>query len=304
MNMNLMSEHLAKRAKQLIALSAVVLLQACGGGDEPDQPDPSAEGLGAQGEYSLCTYSNNLRDSGYASARVSYPCELSGETLPATTLTGGWTNTKEDMYWLADHLTSHGYIVFAMTPTNIYAQPDTWQKAHVAGFNKLASEHARAASPIYGLVDLDKRNIMGFSMGGGGTLLAAAQLQNQQATAIALAPWLGDLENNVAFENIQKPTFVLGSENDNLAYPQDVTRYYNRLPAEQTKLLAMFAGASHGDWYLGGSADQKTRFKTIVTAVLETYLKSDFEAEAYLNGDKHQDHVNENWYSQYQYLPQ
>src|SRR5690606_20431916 len=71
----------------------------------------SANAPGSDGPNRVCSYTSGLSDRGYASARVSYPCGLPNASYAATTLTGGFTNTKEDMYWLADHLTSHGYIV-------------------------------------------------------------------------------------------------------------------------------------------------------------------------------------------------
>src|SRR5690606_22319785 len=83
---------------------------------------------GSSGGQSVCNYSTGLTSLSYSSARVSYPCNLSG-TAPATTLTGGFTNTKEDMYWLANHLSSHGFIVITITPNNILGTPLNWETA-------------------------------------------------------------------------------------------------------------------------------------------------------------------------------
>ncbi|PTU74671.1 hypothetical protein, partial [Pseudomonas mangrovi] len=43
---------------------------------------------GSNGGQAVCDYSSGLTSLSYLSARVSYPCNLSG-TAPATTLTGG-----------------------------------------------------------------------------------------------------------------------------------------------------------------------------------------------------------------------
>ena len=113
-----------KNIARTLPLAAAVLLQGCFGGSDPVDPnDPTAQDLTNPGSYEICSYDAELDNEGYASARMSYPCDLSGGPLPATTLTGGFTNTKEQMYWLADHLTSHGYVVLTMTPNNTLGVP-------------------------------------------------------------------------------------------------------------------------------------------------------------------------------------
>lgn len=96
-----------------------IITSAQARGDNP--PPPGSGDPAEEGSYSECAYSSGLSDSGYGSARVFYPCETADGPFAATTLTGGFTNTKEQMYWLAEHLVTHGYIVIAITPTNILA---------------------------------------------------------------------------------------------------------------------------------------------------------------------------------------
>lgn len=282
-----------------VPLAAAILLQGCFGGTDPDENDPNAQELTNPGNLEICSYEDNLENSGYASARVSYPCDLSlASAYPATTLTGGFTNTKEQMYWLSDHLTSHGYIVITMTPTFTLGLPPVWRDAQVAGFAELEDENNRSDSPIQGKVNLNKRNLMGFSMGGGGTLLAAAEISGY-ASAIPLAPWLGSY--NPDYENISAPTLILGSENDELAYYSE--NYYASLPNSLYRGIAMYSGASHFDWYGSGAQDQKALFRTLVTAWLDLHLKEDGSAEGYFNGAEHDRHVAEDWFSFYDYQP-
>ncbi len=255
---------------------------------------------GTNGGQSVCTYSSGLTSLDYASARVSYPCNLSG-TAPATTLTGGFTNTKEDMYWLADHLTSHGYIVFAMTPTNNLGLPPVWERAHEAGIAKLKSENTRTLSPIRGKVDVNKLGIMGFSMGGGGTLLAAGDLGTQIKTAVPLAPWLG--VSIPSYRNIRAKTLVISGASDTVAFPGTIAGYYNNLPTTITRGLAEVRGASHLDWFgPTASSTQQTRFKTLTTAWLKTYLTGDTSYLTYFNGAEHQKNVSAGWYTQYKFV--
>jgi predicted dienelactone hydrolase len=255
---------------------------------------------GGSGGQKVCDYSTGLTSISYLSARVSYPCTISGKA-PATTLTGGYTNTKEDMYWLADHLSSHGFIVITMTPLNNLSLPPVWATAHKGGINKLKDENTRLLSPIRGKVDTAKLGIMGFSMGGGGTLLAAADLGSNIKTAVPLAPWLG--VSIPSYRNIKAKTLVISGASDSVAFPGTIAGYYNNLPAI-TKGLAEVRGASHLDWFgLTSSSTQRTRFKTLTAAWLKTYLQGDTSYQTYFNGTEHQKNVNAAWYTQYKYVP-
>jgi dienelactone hydrolase len=225
-----MTSMLLKASSLIFGLAALSFTSLASAGPAP----------GSSGGQKVCTYSTGLTSLSYRSARVSYPCTISGKA-PATTLTGGFTNTKEDMYWLADHLSSHGFIVIAITPTNNLGLPPGWERAHKGGIDKLKSENSRIGSAIRNKVDTSKLGIMGFSMGGGGTLLAAADLGTQIKTAVPLAPWLG--ASIPAYRNIKAKTLVISGASDSVAFPATIAGYYRNLPAI-TKGLAEVRGAS------------------------------------------------------------
>ncbi|MFN3712085.1 MAG: hypothetical protein ACK4SX_00345 [Alcanivoracaceae bacterium] len=286
-------------ARVFLIIFAAIALQGCFGGSQPPPLDPNATGVGAAGSYEICSYTGNLSDSNYSSARLSYPCDLSQGPYPATTLTGGFTNTKEQMYWLADHLTSHGYVVITMTPSNILGTPPVWKRAHLAGFARLEIENARAGSPVHGRINTDQRAIMGFSMGGGGTLLAAGELGTGFTTAIALAPWLGGLSPD--YRNINEPVMVLGSANDTLAFASTVGSYYESLPVDITRMLAIYRDSTHFEWYGSGDEKQKTKFKILITAWMNWLMKDDAAARSYLDGVEHNRHLAEDWFTRYDF---
>lgn len=287
-----------KNATRILPLTAAVLLQGCFGGGSPTDPVEDGQALTETGSYEICSYETDLDNDGYASARMSYPCDLGAGPFPATTLTGGFTNTKEQMYWLADHLTTHGYVVLTMTPTNTLGVPPIWANAQVGGFAELEDENSRSNSPLAGNIDLSKRNLMGFSMGGGGVLLAAEEMGDAPTSSIALAPWLGAY--NVDYSQIDAPMLILGSENDELAYHSE--EYYAELPSNLERGLAIYAGGSHFNWF-GGDPDTayKLKFRTLVTAFLDVQLKGDNSAYSYFDGSEHDEHVSEGWFSAFDY---
>ena len=251
----------------------------------------------SNGPERVCSYSTGLTSISYASARVSYPCNLSGKA-PATTLTGGFTNTKEQMYWLADHLSSHGFIVITMTPTNILGTPLNWETAHKGGIRQLKDENGRLLSAIRNKVDTNKLGIMGFSMGGGGTLLAAADLGSEIKTAVPLAPWLGTL--SPTYRNIKAKTLVVSGSSDIVAFPGVIAGYYRNLPTTITRGWAEFTGVGHDDFYsITASSTNQTRIKNLVTSFLKVNLAGDTSYQGYLNGAQR----NASWFTNYEYRP-
>ena len=274
------------------ALFAVLLLGSGAASAELSPASPGAD--------SVCSYTSGLSSWDYSSARVTYPCNLNKSTYPATTLTGGYSNTKEDMTWLANHLTSHGYIVIAITPNNIFGTPQVWETAHKGGIAKLKSENTRSASPIYKKVATNKLGIAGFSMGGGGALLAAADLKKDIVTAIPLAPYLGF--NSPDYSSISAKTLIQAGANDSVAYPSVVASYYQSLPTNLTRALTTFRGASHLDWINSGSDTQHARFKTLITSWMKVYLDNDSAYQTHLDGAEHDRHLAEDWFTRFEYV--
>jgi len=279
--------------KSALPLTMAALMTGCFGGGGGSTPAPSEQALTAPGSFEICSYETNLDNDAYASARMTYPCDLSAGPFPATTLTGGFTNKKEQMEWLSEHLTSHGYVVLTMTPNDRYGQPPEWRDAQYGGFAELEDENNRPGGTLQGKIDLSKRNIMGFSMGGGGVIMAASKLGTAPASMIALAPWLGSYTVN--YSGIQVPTLMLGSEDDELAfYTED---YYAELPTNIERGLGIYTGRSHYDWYGTGDQDAKAEFRTLVTAFLEVQLKGNTDAYSYFEGAEHDEHVADGWFS-------
>ena len=258
-------------------------------------PSPATAG----GER-VCAYTSGLSSWSYSSARVTYPCTLSKAAYPATTLTGGFSNTKEQMTWLSEHLSSHGYIVITITPNNIFGAPTGWESAHKAGIAKLKSERSRSASPLYNKIDLSKLSLAGFSMGGGGALLAAADLGSQVKVAVPMAPYLGF--NNPNYSAINANVLIQAGANDTVAFPSTVASYYQSLPTGISRALTTFRDATHLDWINTGNTTRQARLKTLVTSWLKVYLDGNTDYATYLDGAEHNRHLAEDWFTRFEYV--
>jgi dienelactone hydrolase len=249
----------------------------------------------ANGPYTTCTYTPPS-NSGYSAAKVYYPCEISAKA-GATTLTGGFTNQYSDMAWIANHLSKWGYIVYAMTPNNIYGNNPSWTSAHKAGIAMLKSENGRTASKIYGKVDTTKLQIMGFSKGGGGALLASASLGSGVKTTQAMAPYMDSSYN---LSGIKSNTICYTGTSDSIASPGNVVKMYNSLPSSIDRTLAYFNGFPHTDWMPGSTNNTNTnKAKKYITAFMLYWLDGNASYQTYLYGAEHTKDMNNNWFYKY-----
>ena len=286
------------RYKSVITMLLTLLFLSAANGASALVSTP-AEGLAARGDDSVCTRTTGLWRWGYASARLSYPCGLRGKA-PAITLTGGLTNIKEQMYWLSDHLTSHGYIVLTITPYNIFGNPPVWESAHKAGFEELLQQNRTWYSPVYRRIDTDNMGMVGYSNGGGGALLAAGDLGDRVKALVGLSPFV-DREQPF-YANLSADALMLGGSWDFVSTPNAVESAYQSLPADSTRALAILRYLNHIEW-VGFPSGLKNRAKILVTAWLNQSLQGDTGAEDYFNGAAHQQHLAEDWFTRYDYQP-
>lgn len=294
--------HMLSMIKKILFLKLVILVSTfslfnC----ESTDPVPEYY-LSESGTYTQCSYKDDILDSeAYDSAIVYYPCEISDGPFPATTLTGGITNYKEQVSWLAEHLVTHGYIIIAMTPTeNLSLSTDIWRNAMTGGIDMLEAENGRSASPIFGLVDMDRLAIMGFSMGGGGTLKAVNEISHKVRTALSLAPHEDPVSSDM-YENISVPTVVFTGTSDAICPQEQVWDIFSALPTTITRAYINVTDADHVDWMNMGDSETHARFATLVTSWLKYYLSGDASYFTYIDGKMHQQQDENGWFAEYLY---
>jgi predicted peptidase len=277
--------------RNLKVLCLAFVLSACGAGDGdhsgPLSSDLATEDLserlnlpdpGKLGPYQVRTYTPKASSSGYKSAIVYYPNETSGTLLPATTLSGGFTNTKEQMSWLGKHLASHGIVTIVFTPTsNMVGNAQIWANGHKASLETLVKEEALSSSPLYGRINLKRMGVSGYSYGGAGAILAANQSPELVAAAVPLC----------AYQPARPATripylFVTGTQ-DSVASPTAILNVFKSTNTGEPKAYARFRGVSHFDLINGGRyQDSIARY---VTAWNLRFLAENVAYAAYLNGD-------------------
>ncbi|HET9240950.1 MAG TPA: hypothetical protein VFO10_27035 [Oligoflexus sp.] len=237
-------------------------------------PDP-----GRRGRFSVSSYTANLANRAYQSAVIYYPRDSSQQKFPATTLSGGYTNTKEYMGWLGSHLASHGIITIIFTPTNRYSfDPRIWASGHKGALAQLEMENQKTTSPIAGRVDTTSLGIMGFSMGGSGTALAVNELGTRVKAAVGLCAY------NPAVLTQAVPVLHISGSSDTVAPPQLIQRSVSTSRVKVPKAFAKFSGMAHQDVVFGGSHHEE--IARYATSWYKVFLANDAAYKTYLNGDE------------------
>jgi len=276
------------RIKFLLLLSVSVFMAAC---------DAPPEGPSAVGEYDVCRVDDNLENDGYGSARIHYPCNLDDGPFPITTVTGGYLNNKEQMSWLSSHFASHGFITIALTPTTALGSPPVWAEAHKAGVEQLLAENRNSGNRFENTMDENAIGLMGFSFGGAGALLAAEELGDSVQVVMALAPVIGEVDS---LTNVTASTLVVSGTLDNVARPSEVRDIYDGLDAVEASVFALLLGSTHADGINLG--DNHNKIRTLMTSWLKVNLVGDESYATYLSGDKHNEHEEDDWFREYEFV--
>jgi len=188
----------------------------------------------------------SLATDAYKEAMYFYPCE-GNEALPAITLTAGYSNTYRNLQWMAEALADHGYLVLALTPTDIYGKVEQWRDAHLAGQQTLKDAKADSKLPFANRIDVDRRGIAGFSMGGGGTLLAGSELGDDIQALAAFAPFLLAEQRRVT---PTAPTMILAGARDLLVTNESIDEIYKSVSTSAPqRVLAVYENGRHQQWY-------------------------------------------------------
>jgi len=116
--------------------------------------------------------------------------------------------------------------------------PDQRSGELLDALNDCVNENERQGSPLMGKIDKNVTGLMGWSMGGGGTLIAASQTPTLKAV-IGLCAWgphSGDMD--------KVPALMFEGTADALAASMSDS-YYQAIPDSVPKMLFEVAGADH-----------------------------------------------------------
>jgi dienelactone hydrolase len=204
---------------------------------EPEEPTTAT--ASGQGKFAVKTYTNGYPDAPeYADSTMHYPDGLSGP-LPAIAIVPGFLSAQSTIQKWGPFLASHGFIVLTIGTNSTSDLPDARAAALWGAIGTIKGENTREGSPIKGKVDVDRLGIGGWSMGGGGTLIAITAHPELKA-AIAMCPW----NPGLTYPMVKTPIIFLAAANDQLAAGQSQP-FYDSIPETTPKMLWERSNADH-----------------------------------------------------------
>ena len=177
-------------------------------------PEPRATGALGPSSCALGPHATGKQASphlcntgSFKSATIYYPTSNRMGLLPSVVIVGGWGCGEQAMAAWAPFYASHGIVAMTIgTPAPWFDSPATRCKALLDASLALQSEHEREGSVLQGRLDVSRRAVQGWSLGGGGAQLAALTDQTLKCV-IALCPFDGSDFGCGGFPSAQRLSF-------------------------------------------------------------------------------------------------
>lgn len=224
------------RIRYLISLTVLVSLIASVSAQEI-----SREALGNPGPYQVAYYSSYPAVAEFSAATIYFPANK-GQDFGAVAISPGFIESQENMSWWGNHLASHGFAVLTLDTNELRDAPSLRADALMAAIGVLRAEGERMGGTLRGKILNERMAVMGHSMGGGGTLLAANAHSAELKAAIPFTPWLPEGD----FAAISIPTLVIAGEEDRIAPVVDhASPHFASLADDIPKMYLEVKGGNH-----------------------------------------------------------
>lgn len=215
--------------------------------DTGPRPDTGSSGgvdcqaAAQMGPYQVQSYTMGLRDGIYGTQTMHYPMGAPGP-WPVIAVVPGFVSPELSTQPWGTFMASWGIAAITIGTNTGGELPPERAMMLMDALMTVEVENSRSGSPIMGKIDLTRRAIIGWSMGGGGTLIASSQNPDLKA-AITLCAW----SPGGTFPDDRVPTLLLASTGDVLAGAQS-QGFYDSIPQTTPKMLVERTGAGASHW--------------------------------------------------------
>lgn len=279
----------------LLSASAMAITPG-GPGNEPDPcqgdcgwergPDPSVSFLEARsGPLSVRSSRVSGLVSGFGGGTIHYPTGTTG-TMGAVVVIPGFVSAESSIEWWGPKLASYGFVVMTIDTNTGFDQPPSRARQIDAALDYLTDQNGSSSSPINGMVDTGRLGVIGWSMGGGGTLRVASE--GRLKAVIPLAPWD---TSSLPFRGIQTPTMIFACESDVIA-PVGIhaSSFYNAIPDSTPKAFIEINNGSH---YCGnGGGRYNDVLGRLGVSWMKLHMDNDTRYNQFVCGPRHESDRN------------
>ena len=205
---------------------------------------------------------------------IYYPTDSSEAPYPAVIFAHGFLSCMSWHTMIGDYLGSRGYVVLIFTvPDRYSSNVNQWVNGIEESINYLQFQNNRRHSELFNMIDLNRIGVIGHSMGGMASLIAASNNPDIDTAVVIAAPYLknlpktgneiiDDLLENIDWDaaltaagKIMKPMlFMYGTKDKFMEI--DPTKYYDTCPSSNKELVTIEGGNHVG--FLDNIAMQST----------------------------------------------
>lgn len=232
-------------------------------------PAPSMASIQGDGPFTVAT--QTVRGNGFGGATVYAP--TAPGTYAVVAVCPGFSASQSSIRDISRRLATHGFVVATIDTNTVLDFPRSRANQLIAALRTVT---AITTGPAAGKMDVTRQAVAGWSMGGGGTMLATGMTPGL-AAGVAFAPWAQT--NNVGSSAV--PVSYLAGTADGTApagtYSQ---RFYNATPASTKKMLGVIQGANHS---FPTTASQPASYTQV--AWMKRFVDRDTRYSQFLNGD-------------------
>ena len=199
------------------------------------------------GGYTVSSYleSDGIRDGNdYSGSTIYYPENTSG-LLPSIIIIPGYANPQLSIQAWGPFLASHGIVCMTIGTNSIWDEVLDRKIALQDALISLKAEHVRVSSILFNRLDTNLIALGGWSMGGGGAQLVAAEDSSIKAI-LAFCPWIDPAVVSPSLLNHNTPILFFSGQIDVVAPPSaHADIQYNYTPSSTNKLRYEVFGGGH-----------------------------------------------------------
>jgi dienelactone hydrolase len=204
---------------------------------------PTKASASAAGPYKVMSYTSGFPVMLYGGGTIWYPTDAE-PPFGAVAVCPGFVSAQSSIMNWGRFLASHGIVVLTMDTLTPLDVVDQRAEELMDALASIKSENMRSGGPLFNKIDTMRMGVMGWSMGGGGTWLAA-NMHPELRSAVSFAGHIATaLDQDVT--KITVPTLLMAGSADNLILGGGMSQpVYDQIPANTPKMVWEVNGAGH-----------------------------------------------------------